>query len=100
MTSEGQEADEALTGYLEDTIPTRSTVGLHFHHFITYEFLLCSAVSVAVGLLTAWHARLIQRGETSIEVHINRREAARFKKKGMVREPSYLALVFGDRDWG
>ena len=69
--------------------PTRSTAGLHFHRFITYEFLLSSTVSFAVGLLTLWHARLIHRGETSIEVHINIREAKRFRSKGMVRLPVF-----------
>ena len=83
MTRAGQEAEGVLTDSLLLS-PTRPTIGLHFHHFIIYEFLLCSAVSVALGLLTLWHARLVQRGETSIEVHINRRERSRFKKKGLV----------------
>lgn len=47
--------------------------------------LPCSSVAVALGGLTLWHAMLISRGETSIERHINRKEARRLKEKGKVR---------------
>ena len=47
---------------------------------------MCSAVSVALGALMFWHANLIHRGETSIEVHINKKERERLKKKGLVSE--------------
>ncbi len=67
-----------------EVFPRRELQGLHFHHFIMYEFLLCSAVSLALGALTLWHARLISRGETSIEVHINKKEKKRMDKQGMV----------------
>lgn len=58
--------------------------GMYAHHFIMYEFMLCSAVSVALLLLLLWHAHLINKAETSIEMHINRSEAARCKEKGIV----------------
>ena len=35
-------------------------------------------------MLTVWHARLIHRGETSIEVHINKKEKKRLKERGLV----------------
>lgn len=37
---------------------------------------------IALGLLTLWHAKLIYRGETSIEAHINAKEAKRLAKMG------------------
>ncbi|CAH1782983.1 unnamed protein product [Owenia fusiformis] len=60
-----------------------------FHQCIIYEFLLCSGVAVALGFLVAWHGRLITRGETSIEVHTNKKERARLKKKGLVFRNPY-----------
>ncbi|ELT87603.1 hypothetical protein CAPTEDRAFT_226578 [Capitella teleta] len=58
--------------------------GMYAHHFIMYEFMLCSAVSVALLLLLLWHAHLINKAETSIEMHINRSEVARCKEKGII----------------
>jgi hypothetical protein len=37
-----------------------------------------------LGGLTAWHAKLISKGETSIEAHINRNETKRLKALGQV----------------
>lgn len=45
--------------------------------WVVYEFFLCAGVTIALGGLTLWHARLISRGETSIEKHINERERKR-----------------------
>ena len=47
--------------------------------------MLCSAVTLALGVLTGWHCRLISCGETSIEWHINKEDARKFKKQGLVR---------------
>lgn len=44
-----------------------------------------STVAVALGALTLWHAVLITCGETSIERHINNKEAKRLAKRGKVR---------------
>ncbi|RUS76605.1 hypothetical protein EGW08_015647, partial [Elysia chlorotica] len=55
-----------------------------FHNAIVFEFVLCAGVSVALGLLFFWHARLISMGQTSIEVHVNNKERARLKKKNKV----------------
>lgn len=55
-----------------------------------------STVSVALGALTLWHALLITRGETSIERHINSKEAKRLAKRGRVRmhwEPFRVAVL-------
>lgn len=40
------------------------------------------AVILALGALSIWHARLITRGETSIESHINQSETKRMEKLG------------------
>lgn len=45
---------------------------------------LLSSVALALGALTAWHAVLISRGETSIERHINKKERRRLQEKGRV----------------
>lgn len=47
-------------------------------------FCSFSTVGVALGALTVWHAVLISRGETSIERHINMKEAKRMAKRGKV----------------
>lgn len=39
--------------------------------------ITCSAVVVALGTLCSWHAKLITRGETSVEAHINQSERKR-----------------------
>lgn len=60
-----------------------------FHNAIVFQFILCAGVSVALGLLTLWHIRLISRGETSVEGHINARERKRYKKKGLLYTNPY-----------
>ncbi|MEQ2172327.1 hypothetical protein GOODEAATRI_019937, partial [Goodea atripinnis] len=51
---------------------------------IIFLWVLTSSVAVALGGLTLWHAKLISRGETSVERHINRKEARRLREKGKV----------------
>ena len=46
--------------------------------------MLCSCVAVAVGALAGWHIILISRGETSVEVYINRNTKKKMKKEGKV----------------
>lgn len=53
-----------------------------YHHSIIFVFFLGSGCVVALGLLSLWHARLISRAETSIEVHINKNERKRLEKLG------------------
>ncbi|KAI2657904.1 Palmitoyltransferase ZDHHC16A [Labeo rohita] len=55
-----------------------------FHKSVIYMWVLTSTVAVALGGLTLWHAVLITRGETSIERHINNKEAKRLAKRGRV----------------
>ncbi|GFT73706.1 palmitoyltransferase ZDHHC16, partial [Nephila pilipes] len=60
-----------------------------YHSCIVYGALLCVAVLFVLGGLLAWHARLISRGETSIESHINKKETARLLKEGKIYENPY-----------
>lgn len=41
-----------------------------------------TAVVISLGLLTIWHGKLIYRGESSIEAHINASETKRLAAKG------------------
>eukprot|EP00058_Branchiostoma_floridae_P022527 XP_002608017.1 hypothetical protein BRAFLDRAFT_213468 [Branchiostoma floridae] len=59
------------------------------HNLIIYLFFLCSGAGAAVGGLSIWHARLITHGQTSIEVHINKKESKRAQKKGQVFRNPY-----------
>ena len=55
------------------------------HNSIIYVFMLCSAVTLALGILTGWHCKLISSGETSIEWHLNKEDTKQLKKQGLVR---------------
>lgn len=55
-----------------------------FHNAVIIEFVLCTGVAVALLLLILWHIRMISVGETNVEVHINKKEKKRLKKKGLV----------------
>ena len=56
------------------------------HNSIIYVFMLCSAVTLALGVLTGWHCKLISSGETSIEWHANKDDAKKLRKQGLVRK--------------
>lgn len=60
-----------------------------YHGVMMYTGLLCLGVLLALGSLTIWHAKLIGRGETSIEAHINKAESVRYKKEGQVYRNPY-----------
>lgn len=65
----------------------------YYHIAVLYEFILCSGVTLALTLLIIWHVKMISSGETNIEVHINKRQRAKFKKKNLVyRNPYYYGL--------
>lgn len=80
------------------------------HGCSLYIFMLCSSVTLALGILTMWHSWLIAKGETSIEIHINRSQRVKLKKKGLVYRNPYdygiidnwkllLGLVHGRSLW-
>ena len=56
------------------------------HSSIIFVFMLSSAVTLALGLLTCWHLRLVTYGETSIELHINKKKTRELKRKRLVSE--------------
>ena len=49
---------------------------------ITYEAFITTGCFLVLGGLCIWHGRLISRGETSIEAHINQSERKRLKQLG------------------
>ncbi|KAK7868875.1 hypothetical protein R5R35_014198 [Gryllus longicercus] len=51
---------------------------------IIYMAFITSGVFVALGSLSLWHARLIGRGETSIEANINKAETKRLAARNKV----------------
>lgn len=58
---------------------------LHFfspRSVMVYEAIITSGTFVLLGGLTLWHARLISKGETSIEAHINKSETKRLSQIG------------------
>jgi len=48
-----------------------------------YEAFLVTGCFVVLGGLSIWHAKLISRGETSIEAHINKSERKRYRDEGL-----------------
>ncbi|XP_052804832.1 palmitoyltransferase ZDHHC16-like [Mya arenaria] len=69
--------------------PKENYIEHYYHIAVLYEFILCSGVTLALGLLMLWHARLISKGETSIEVHINNTQRKKYKKKNLVYRNPY-----------
>ena len=58
------------------------------HQAIVFEMLSCLGTCVAVGTLGAWHAKLITKGETCIESHINQKERTKcLLKRTLFRNP-------------
>ena len=85
---------EALDGMTLGLTMTNSSGSSYEHSCAIYIFVLCSSVTLALGVLTVWHSRLISKGETSIEIHINRTQRIKLKKKGLVSTMVFLT-VFG-----
>lgn len=52
------------------------------HRAVIFMAIINVAVIFALGALITWHARLIGRGETSIEAHINISETKRYNEMG------------------
>ncbi|XP_076069666.1 palmitoyltransferase ZDHHC16 isoform X2 [Oratosquilla oratoria] len=80
-----------------------------YRFFIVYAGILTTGVFFALGGLSVWHGRLITKGESSIEAHINKKEIERLLKINKVYKNPYdfgstlnwkifLGLTNG-RDW-
>lgn len=48
-----------------------------------------AGVLIALGLLVYWHSKLIYRGETSIEAHINASETKRLRSQDKIYRNPY-----------
>ncbi|XP_042214404.1 palmitoyltransferase ZDHHC16A-like isoform X2 [Homarus americanus] len=56
-------------------------LGSYWYRFsIMYTGMLTTGVFFSLGGLATWHGRLISKGETSIEAHINKKETERLEK--------------------
>ncbi|RWS12342.1 putative palmitoyltransferase ZDHHC16-like protein [Dinothrombium tinctorium] len=64
------------------------------HSCIVFEILSTGGVFVAVGALMSWHAKLITKGETCVETHINKKERERLAK---LRKPFKNPFDLGSR---
>ncbi|XP_047465935.1 palmitoyltransferase ZDHHC16B isoform X2 [Mugil cephalus] len=80
---------EAIESYYQTPPPDYTFRETAAHKSIVFLWVLTSSVAVALGGLTLWHAILISRGETSVERHINRKEANRLRDKGKVFRNPY-----------
>ncbi|XP_071525564.1 palmitoyltransferase ZDHHC16B isoform X2 [Panulirus ornatus] len=56
---------------------------------IMYTGMLTTGVFFSLGGLATWHGRLISRGETSIEAHINKKETERLAKISQIYKNPY-----------
>ncbi|KAK7072849.1 Palmitoyltransferase zdhhc16 [Halocaridina rubra] len=56
---------------------------------IMYSGMLTTGVFFSLGGLALWHARLVSRGETSIEAHINKKETERLSKINQIYHNPY-----------
>lgn len=59
--------------------------GVGVYNLIVIAYLTALAMVLGLGCLLAWHTRLISRGETSIEHHINKNTVAKFRQSGKVK---------------
>ncbi|CAL4064041.1 unnamed protein product, partial [Meganyctiphanes norvegica] len=68
--------------------------GYWYRFGIMYCGLLTTGVFMALVSLVCWHGRLISRGETSIEAHINKKETERLLKIHQVyRNPYNFGII-------
>lgn len=87
--------ESILPDYATTTIPATVSVApivetnTWRRRAIIYMALICFGVLFAMGALASWHSRLIGRGETSIENHINRAETTRLAAIGKMHVNPY-----------
>ncbi|XP_064086800.1 palmitoyltransferase ZDHHC16-like [Macrobrachium nipponense] len=63
------------------------------HYWYRFSIMYCGMITTGVffslGGLASWHSRLISRGETSIESHINKKEMERLAKINQIYQNPY-----------
>lgn len=63
---------------------------IYWYRFsIMYSGMLTTGVFFSLGGLATWHGRLVSRGETSIEAHINKKETERLAKINQIYKNPY-----------
>lgn len=94
--------DDGQTGtpfplHNEDSPVPSKKKGYWYRFGIMYCGLLTTGCFMALITLVCWHGRLISRGETSIEAHINKKETERLLKTNQVyRNPYSFGIL---RNW-
>merc|ERR1719414_1092538 len=73
---------EKVTSINENPTTTKFNL-FSVNSLIWYEAFLTTGCFLCLGGLTVWHAKLITRGETSIEAHINASERKRYTKENL-----------------
>ncbi|XP_037068015.1 palmitoyltransferase ZDHHC16-like [Pollicipes pollicipes] len=68
---------------------TSSSGSRRHRFFVLYESLTSLGIFLALGGLVIWHGKLISRGETSIEAHINAKETKRLRKQSKLYTNPY-----------
>ncbi|XP_018020920.1 palmitoyltransferase ZDHHC16B isoform X2 [Hyalella azteca] len=82
-------AEEADTPDAEEAVAKKRQERYWLRFAITYAGLLTVGCFASLGALAAWHARLIGRGETSVEQHINGKERKRLAALGQAYKNPY-----------
>ncbi|XP_065343644.1 palmitoyltransferase ZDHHC16 isoform X2 [Cloeon dipterum] len=70
---------------LEPVIKTHAT----YRSTVIFVGLVVGGVFVALGTLAYWHAKIISKGETSIENYINKSETKRYAENGLIYQNPY-----------
>uniref|UniRef100_A0A7G3AM91 Palmitoyltransferase n=1 Tax=Lutzomyia longipalpis TaxID=7200 RepID=A0A7G3AM91_LUTLO len=74
--------DGIMPAHHELPVPHELSNNAAKHRAIIFMAIINVAVVLALGSLSIWHAKLIGRGETSIEAYINRAETKRLAALG------------------
>lgn len=80
--------DELMNRTSEKTEDHKSNL-FNTRNLIIFEAFITTTTFFLLGGLTIWHAKLIHKGETSIEAHINKEEFKRLKKLGKIYRNPY-----------
>ncbi|KAJ6640315.1 Palmitoyltransferase ZDHHC16 [Pseudolycoriella hygida] len=91
VTEMNEYGDEGIIQAIHDDlpIPHELTNNAAKHRAIIFMAFICVSVTIALGSLTIWHVKLIKRGETSIEAHINISETKRLAALGKIYTNPY-----------
>lgn len=91
MQTHLNEYDEELLLPAQHNLPTPpeavdadSLYAVSRRRALWFMAFMCVSVVLALGTLCTWHAKLISRGETSVEAHINQSEHKRLHAQNKI----------------